>query len=269
MRRAVHQCLEGGEGAPGEVRRAVHQCLEGGEGAPGEVRRAVRQCLEGGEGAPRECRQCLEGGEGAPDQEKYAELYASASKAEKVHHEAEKVHHESALKAEKVHHEMKAEIKELRYLLSFLEYESIDRTQRAFLELLFEKSRSILEESSKISDEERKRLKTGKMTVINGVVPHHWRWLAAELFPCKCVPEFPGLRNDLLYGKLSQRIHRPMADVIFVRNDSDSVLWPYVAKMFEAEVHHVNTDEARRGWAMVRAAGYVRTLQSVERTSEA
>ena len=179
-------------------------------------------------------------------QEKYAELYASALKAEKVHHEmclkaekvhqekyasalkAEKVHQEkyaSALKAEKVHHEMKAEIKELRYLLSFLEYESIDRSQRAFLELLFEQSSSILEESSKISDEERKRLKTGKMTVINGVVAHHWRWLAAELFPCKCVPEFPGLRNDLLYGKLSQRVHRPVADVIFVRNDSDSVLW--------------------------------------------
>ena len=114
-----------------------------------------------------------------------------------------------------------------RNLLALMEIDAIERSQRAFIELLFFKAVGILERSNKPSDEDKRRLRSNKMTWINAVVADHWHWLGAELFPgCDCILDFPTVDNLLLYARLSDRVHRPLVQVIFVKQQDQLGIWP-------------------------------------------
>ena len=109
----------------------------------------------------------------------------------------------------------------------------------------------VLVKSDRVSARDKALLKSNSMSAINGVVERHWSLVAAALFPeCLCVSRFPDLdEGGLLYGKLSQRVHNPILNVIFLPEEYEPGVWSYVAKMFGGTIQRVDTQRARLGYA--------------------
>ena len=84
---------------------------------------------------------------------------------------------EQALEIAEVRHQH--ETYRLQAKPAMLELDAVARSQRAYLEMLFEKAAYLLEQSQEVSEDDKKRLKTRKMTPINAVMEDHWKqWFA-------------------------------------------------------------------------------------------
>ena len=104
--------------------------------------------------------------------------------------------------------------------LALVQLNAVHFSMRSFLERFLKKCVEVLVNSDRVSARDKKLLKSNSMSAINGVVERHWSLVAAlaAFFPeCSCVPRFPRPdKGGLLYGKLSQRVHNPMLNVIFL-----------------------------------------------------
>ena len=108
--------------------------------------------------------------------------------------------------------------------LAMVQLNAVHVSMRSFLERFLKKCVEVLVKSDRVSARDKARLKTNSMSAINGVVERHWSLVTAALFPeCSCVPRFPDLdEGGLLYGKLSQRVHNPILNVIFLPEEYGS-----------------------------------------------